>query len=161
MTSFAVLLGLTRSWYAKYGKNIMSFLMFGMIGSVICYLIAGLGTNPVLCMIACVLTGIFTSMLWPGTLILMEEKLPGVGVTAYALMAAGGDCGASVAPQMLGIVVDNVTVSSWAAEMAANLAITPEQLGMKVGMLAAAIFPILGSALLIYMKKYFTNQNKL
>lgn len=38
--------------------------------------------------LACVFTGLFTSMLWPGTLIMMEENLPGVGVMAYALMGA-------------------------------------------------------------------------
>ena len=43
-------------------------------------------------------------MLWPGTLILMEEKIPAVGIAGYALMAAGGDFGASIAPQTLGIV---------------------------------------------------------
>lgn len=159
MTSFAVLLGLTRSWYAKYGKNIMSFLMFGMIGSVICYLIAGLGTNPVLCMIACVFTGIFTSMLWPGTLIMMEEKISGVGVTAYALMAAGGDFGASVSPQMMGIVVDKVAVSSFAADMAAKTSLVPEQIGMKVGMLISVSFPLLGIVLLLYMKRFFNKNN--
>ncbi|MBR2938614.1 MAG: hypothetical protein IKC15_01990, partial [Kiritimatiellae bacterium] len=42
---------------------------------------------------ACVLTGFCTAMMWPGTLILMEEKIPHPGVTAYALMATFGDFG--------------------------------------------------------------------
>jgi len=155
MALFAALLALTRTAYAKFGKNIMNMLFCSMIGAAVCYLVVALCPVPGVSMAACVLTGICTSMLWPGTLILMEEKLPGVGVTAYALMAAGGDCGASIAPQMLGIVVDKVAVSSWAAELAAKLSIDPEQLGMKVGMLAAAVFPILGVMLLMYMKRYF------
>ena len=73
----------------------------------------------------------------------MEEEIPGAGVTAYALMAAGGDFGASVAPQMLGAVADAVAVGS------------TEQIGMKVGMLAAVIFPVLGVLLVLYMRKYF------
>ena len=89
LTVFAVLLGLTRSLYAKYGKNITKMLLFGMIGSACCYLVAGLCPISVISMIACVLNGICTAMLWPGTLLLMEEKIPGVGVAAYALMAAG------------------------------------------------------------------------
>jgi hypothetical protein len=76
-------------------------------------------------------------------------------VAAYALMAAGGDFGASVAPQMMGILVDSVSASSCAAEMSVQLALTPEQIGMKVGMLAAAIFPVIGTFLLLYMKRYF------
>ncbi len=159
LTLFAVLLALTRSWYAKYGKNIYKVLLVSMSASVACYLAASLSPVPVISMIACVLTGIFTSMLWPGTLILMEEKIPGVGVVAYALMAAGGDFGASVAPQMLGIIVDTVAASEWVKPISAGLAISPEQMGMKAGMLMAAIFPALGVAVLLYMKRYFRKQN--
>lgn len=161
LAMFAVLLGLTRTWYAKYGKNITTVLLIGMIGAAACYLTAGLSELPVLSLIACVLTGIFTAMLWPGTLIMMEENVPGVGVTAYALMAAGGDFGASIAPQMLGIVVDKVAASTWAAKMSAQWSIAPEQLGLKIGMLTAVAFPLLGIFLLIYIKRYFKKQKQM
>lgn len=154
---FAILLGLTRTWYAKYGRNIENFLLGSMIGATICYLCIGLSGNVIISFVACVLTGCFTSMLWPGTLILMEEKIPNVGVAAYALMAAGGDFGASVAPQLLGIIVDKVSISNWAEQFSSTL--SPEQLGMKVGMLVAAIFPLLGTVLLIYIKRFFTMQH--
>ncbi len=159
MALFATLLALTRTAYAKYGKNITNMLLCSMCCAVVCYIAAALVPFPIVAMIACVGTGICTSMLWPGTLILMEEKFPGAGVTAYALMAAGGDCGASVAPQMLGVVVDNVAASTWGIQMAEKVAMTPDQFGMKVGMLAAAVFPILGVALLIYMKRYFAKNH--
>lgn len=70
-----------------------------MIGAALCYLAAGLSTNVILAFVACIFTGLFTSMLWPGTLILMEKKIPAPGIAAYALMAAGGDLGASIAPR--------------------------------------------------------------
>lgn len=155
LAAFAVLLGLARTLYAKYGKNISAVLLLGMAGALACYLIIGLSGNVILSMIACIFTGLFTSMLWPGTLILMEEKIPNVGVAAYALMAAGGDFGGSIAPQMLGVVVDKVSGSNWASELCATLSITPEQVGMRIGMLTAAVFPALGVILLLYMKKYF------
>lgn len=155
---FAILLALTRTWYAKYGKDISTVLLIGMIGASVCYVTAGLCPYPIVSMIACILVGIFSSMLWPGTLILMEEKYPGLGVVAYAIMAAGGDFGASVAPQMIGIVVDNVAVSSWALEMSSTIGITAEQIGMKTGILSASIFPILGIFLLIFMKHYFKKE---
>lgn len=158
MALFAILLGLGRNWYAKYGRNISKVLLAGMAGATVCYLIAGISTNPIVSMIACVLTGLCTSMLWPGTLILMEEKFPNSGVTAYALMAAGGDFGGSVAPQLLGIIVDTVSASDWARQLAARPTVSVEQVGMKVGMLAAAIFPMLGVVLLIYMRKHFAKQ---
>lgn len=155
MALFAILLGAVRTWYGKYGKNIYSVLLFGMIGSVVCYLAAGLSPNSILSTVACVLTGVCTSMLWPGTLIFMEEVTPAPGVAAYALLAAGGDFGASIAPQMLGIVVDTVAESEWGLSLAQTLSLTGEQVGMKVGMLTAAIFPMIGVILLIFMGRYF------
>ena len=94
-------------------------------------------------------------MLWPGTLILMEEKIPAVGVAAYALMAAGGDFGASFAPQTLGIIVDKISVTEWATTIGSTVSLNPEQVGFKIGMLIVTIFPILGILLLVYMKNHF------
>ncbi len=155
MSLFAILLALTRTAYAKYGKNISKVLMLSMVGAIVCYLIVAFSPNAVLSLVACVAVGICTSMLWPGTLILMEEKVPAVGVAAYALMAAGGDFGASFAPQTLGIIVDNISVAEWATTLGNTLSLSPEQIGFKVGMLIATIFPILGVLLLVYMKKHF------
>ena len=160
MALFAALLALTRTVYAKYGKNIIKVLFLGMVGAAICYIVVGVCSNVVISLIACVLVGICTSMLWPGTLIMMEEKFPNIGVAAYALMAAGGDFGASIAPQMMGIVVDTVSASNWAATLSETLSMTTEQIGMKTGMIVSAIFPILGIFLLIYIKKYFAKNTE-
>jgi fucose permease len=159
MAAFAMVLVLARTLYAKYGKNITAVLLYSMMGAVVCYLVAALSPIVAVSMIACVLTGFATSMLWPGTLILMEEKIPNPGVTAYALMAAGGDSGASVAPQLLGIITDRVAASDWAAQLSANLSITPDEIGMKVGMIIASIFPLLGIGVILYIKKYFSHAN--
>lgn len=158
MSLFAILLALTRSAYAKYGKNIFNTLMVSMLGAIVCYLAVAVSQNAVFSLIACVALGICTSMLWPGTLILMEKEIPAVGVAAYALMAAGGDFGASVAPQTLGIIVDNIALTEWAKTFGSTLSLSPEQVGFKVGMLIAAVFPSLGVLLLIYMKKFFKKQ---
>ena len=155
MAMFAILLGIARISYAKYGKNIMRVLLIGMFGATVCYITVGLTSNVVLAFIACILTGLFTSMLWPGTLIMMEENIPGLGVAAYALMASSGDLGASFAPQLLGIVVDKVSVSEFAAEMSVKLSLTAEQIGLKAGMLVTSVFPVIGTVLLIFAIKYF------
>lgn len=152
---FAVLLGLARIGYAKFGKNICKTLVIGMIGAAGCYIVAGLSANGMVGLVACAMAGLFTGMLWPGTLILMEEKIPGAGVTAFALMAAGGDLGASVAPQLMGVVIDRVTASAWAIELGAKLHLSGEQVGMKVGMLVSSLFPILGIALLLVIIRFF------
>lgn len=140
VATFAILLGITRISYAKWGKNIGVMLLVGMIGATACYLVVGLVSSTVPAFIACILTGVFTSMLWPGTLILMEEKVPGVGVSAYALMAASGDLGASVAPQLMGIIAD---ASS-----------------LQTGMLISAIFPVLGTAIVIIAMKTLKTKPK-
>ncbi len=157
---FAVLLGTARIGYAKFGKNIFPVLLIGMTGAAACYFAAGLSDNIIVAFLACVLTGLFVSMLWPGTLIMMEENIAGVGVSAYALMAASGDFGSSVAPQLLGVVVDNVSASRFAENLGRQLSLSPEQVGMKAGMLVTAIFPLLGVVLVLTAMRYFKKQAK-
>ena len=160
MAMFAILLGLARILYSRYGKNITAVLLCGMIAAIACYLTVALVNNAVVALIACALTGFVTSMLWPGSLIMMEEKLPNVGVAAFALMAAGGDLGASVAPQLMGVVVDQVSVSGFAAELGEKLGMTAEQVGLKAGMLITAVFPLLGALLVIVIMRYFRQERK-
>ena len=155
MAMFAILLGIARISYAKYGKRIFPVLLGGMSLAAVCYVIVAFSSNAAVALIACALTGFFTAMLWPGALIMMEEKLPGVGVTAFALMAAGGDLGASVAPQLMGIVVDKVALSDMAARLASETGLAPEQIGMKTGMLITAIFPAMGVFMLLLAMRYF------
>lgn len=150
---FALLLAITRGAYAKYTPDITKTLLFSMLGATICYLAVGISDNVIISFIACIFVGIFSSMLWPGTLILMEEMIPFPGVAAFALMAAGGDFGASVAPQLLGVMVDRVSQSNFAAETAQILSTTTDAIGLKIGMLSASVFPLCGLLLLIYIRK--------
>ncbi|MBQ4120884.1 MAG: MFS transporter [Clostridia bacterium] len=152
---FAVLLGLMRISYARFGKRIFRVLLIGMSGAAACYLVVAFSSNVVLAFVACILTGLCTSMLWPGSLIMMEENLPGMGVAAYALMAAGGDLGASAAPQLMGVVIDTVAASDFAKEASVRLGITAEQVGLKAGMLVTALFPIIGVVVLLLAMRYF------
>ncbi|MBR3942270.1 MAG: MFS transporter [Clostridia bacterium] len=156
----AALMGTGRTLYAKYGKKIENVLLFGMLGAGVCYLTASLSLNPVIGVTACVLTGIFVSMLWPGTLIYLEEKYTHVGVAVYALMAAGGDMGAAVAPQMVGILSDKFSLSELAIKISETLHIGTEQVGMRAGLLVAALFPIAGAVCVLCMKKHFKNRDK-
>ena len=126
-----------------------------LLGAFFCYMCAGFVENPVIALIACALTGICTSMLWPGSLIYAEEKIPGMSVAAYALMAAGGDMGASIAPQLVGIMADKVGASSMAHTLGNTLNLTAEQIGMRSGFLIAGLFPLLGFITVLIMKKYF------
>ena len=140
---FALALGFGRSLYAKKGKNIEKVLLAGSIGAACCYLIASLSPFPIVGLIACALTGFCVSMLWPGNLIVASDRNPKGGVFLFAMMAAGGDLGASVAPQLVGLVTDFAIVNPSLIAFAQNLSLTPEQFGMKLGLLVGAIFPLL------------------
>lgn len=139
---FAMTLGLGRTLYAKYGQNIEKILFLGSLGAAVCYPVAALSGVPVVGLLACAFTGFCVSMLWPGNLVVAADRFPHGGVFLYAMMAAGGDLGASVGPQLVGVVTDAVAASSFGIELAARFALLPEQLGMKCGLLVGAAFPL-------------------
>lgn len=139
---FSVFLGLGRTLYAKFGKNLGKVITLGAIGAFVCYLICAISPWPIVGLVACALTGFCTSMLWPGNLVLATDRFPTGGVFIFAMMAAGGDLGASVAPQLIGIITDTAIANPTIASFAATMELAPEQLGMKLGMLLAMLFPL-------------------
>lgn len=146
---FAVMLGIGRSLYAKIGKNISKVLFLGAIGAAVCYLVSAVSPIPIIGLFACAFTGFCVSMLWPGSLIVASDKFPSGGVFIFALMAAGGDLGASVGPQLVGIITDATIINPQAIELANRLSMTPDQFGMKLGMLIGMLFPF--AAIFVYM----------
>ncbi|MBR2353241.1 MAG: hypothetical protein IKA76_01905 [Clostridia bacterium] len=146
---FGFMLGLGRTMYAKKGKQIERVLFLSAIGATVCYGTAALSGIPILGLIACGMTGLFTAMLWPGSLIVAADRVPTGGVFIYAMMAAGGDLGASVGPQLVGVITDGVAANPAAWELAAKLGLSGEQLGMKCGVLVGMLFPLI--AILVYL----------
>jgi fucose permease len=152
---FAVTLGLGRSLYAKFGKNISNALFWGAIGATVCYLVAAVSPFPVVGLIACALTGFCVSMMWPGSLIVASDRYPQGGVMIFALMAAGGDFGASMGPQMVGVVTDAAIKNETLISMANPLGLSAEQFGMKLGMIVGMLFPMIAIAVYAtYLKSY-------
>ena len=147
---FGLMLGLGRTLYAKRGKNIERVLFLGAVGSTVCYLLAAFSGSAVIGLIACAATGLCVSMLWPGCLIVVAKYFPRGGVFIYAMMAAGGDLGASVSPQLTGIITDTVSRSSFASSVAEALGITAEQVGMKCGITTGMIFSLI--AVFVYLR---------
>lgn len=153
VAAFSVMLGLGRSLYAKIGRNIEKVLVLGAVGASLCYFTVAVFNIAWLGLIACALTGFCVSMLWPGNLIIAADKFPESGVFIYAIMAAGGDLGASVAPQLVGIITDAAIANPTAVSLAQSLALLPEQLAMKLGMLFAMLFPITGIFVYLHIAK--------
>ncbi len=140
---FGCMLGLGRTLYAKIGKNAPKILFLGGIGATLCYVIAVFTPIPILGLLACALTGISVSMLWPGSLIIGQERIPHGGMFFFAMMAAGGDMGSAIAPQLVGAVTDLVSASSLATSLSASLGFTVEQVGMRAGLLVGTLFPLI------------------
>ena len=131
---FAVLMGLSRVFYAKFGPriNISKFMILSGILCVTCYLLAGLASIPMLGLAGCALCGFSVGIMWPGSISISSRSLPNGGTALFALLALAGDLGGSLAPSLIGSV-------SQAA--GGNL---------KAGLLTAVIFPlVLVIALLI------------
>jgi len=139
---FGLALAIGRTLYAKFGKNIGKILSWGAVGACLCYFVAIFVPVPVIGLVACGATGFFVSMMWPGSLVIASDRFPNGGVLVYALMAAGGDLGASIAPQLVGVVTDSVAQSGYFIDLAMQWGMTAEQLGMRAGLLVGAIFPL-------------------
>ena len=145
---FALMLAIGRTLYTKRGKNIEKTLLISAIGTAVCYIAATLSPYATVGLIAAALTGLFTAMLWPGTLIAAEKKFPLGGVFLFAILASGGDLGAALIPQLVGIVTDAVADTDAAIRLGTRLSMTGEQIGMRAGMLLATLFALI--AILIF-----------
>lgn len=150
---FALMLGTGRTLYSKTGKNIGRVLLLGAVGATLCYLIAAISNVPVIGLIACAFSGFCVSMLWPGNLIVASDRFPAGGIFIYAMMAAGGDLGGAVGPQLVGVITDTAIQNSSAIALAHTLGLSPEQFGMKLGMLVGMLFPLFAIPLYAHIKK--------
>ena len=142
MALFAAFLGLGRTLYSKFGKNIGKILVLGAISAGVCYVVAALTNVAVIGLLTCAFTGFCVSMLWPGSLIVSAERITTGGVFIFAMMASGGDLGAAIGPQISGVVTDLVIASPTLNSIAQSLSLSPETLGMKAGILIGALFSL-------------------
>lgn len=159
MVLFMVLLGLGRTLYGKYGKNIENVIVFSFAGSVVCYAVISLCSVKAFSLVACVFCGIFASMLWPGTLIWMEKKFPSCGVAVYALLAAGGDIGGSVAPQLVGALTDRFGGGSISEKAATFFGTGSEEAALRLAVLSVIVFPLIGFVISVFLRKKYSGQN--
>lgn len=150
---FAFFLGLGRTLYTRFGKNIGRVLVISGTGAFFCYAVCALSSSSLWGLAACALTGFASAMLWPGSLIAASDGFPHGGIFIFAMMAAGGDCGAAIGPQLVGSVTDFALANPYLISLAANLQMTPDQLGLKLGILLGAIFPLISIPVYIKIAK--------
>ena len=144
MCGFALMLGIGRLVYGILGSklNLHRVMIWGAAGAAVCYLVAVFSAIPALSVAACALCGICVSLLWPGTLVLASAKLPMAGASMFALLAAGGDMGASIGPWVTGFVTDTAQRLHAGSMFGLFSHLPIEQLALRIGLLAGLVMPV-------------------
>ncbi len=138
--TFAVLMGISRVYYGKYGSkiNLDRFMMYSSILCIISYLSIAFIPHPILGFIGCGLCGLSVGILWPGTLSKAAASIKNGGTTMFALLALAGDLGCTTGPTLAGIISGRF------------------QDNLRIGILSAIIFPLLLLLGLIICKRFIT-----
>ena len=143
--AFALCMAFTRMMYGLHGEKVAvdRALVLSAALCIVCYLTAVLSTIPFLALIGCALCGVSVGLMWPGTVSATARRFPLGGTAMFGLLAISGDIGCSVGPWLTGVVSDAMQSSAWGASLMAQLSLSAEQLGLKAGLLVAAVFPVL------------------
>lgn len=108
---FAVTFTIGRFLFGFLGHkvNLGHVLIAGASFTSLCYLALFFSSNDILSIIACALSGIGVSMMWPGTLSQGSKYYKNPSTIYFGLMSACGDIGAAVIPLLVGVIVDNMS----------------------------------------------------
>ncbi len=125
--SFAVLMGISRVFYGKFGEKIdlNKFMIGSSLLCVLSYICIGLVNNPVISLVACAVCGLSVGIMWPGAYSKASASINGGSTALFALLALAGDLGCTTGP----------TLAGEAANIAGG--------NLKTGILCAVIFPVL------------------
>lgn len=124
---FAIMMGLSRLFYGKYGAR-LRLQRFMVMSGILClgsYLVISLSPWAFLSLIGCAVCGLSVGIMWPGSFSISASRIPMGGTMMFAFLAMAGDVGCAVGPTVVGMVsgaFDN---------------------DLQRGILAAAIFPVL------------------
>lgn len=150
---FAVMMGIGRTGYGICGHRwrISRVLSACAFLTTVCYFCVVFVPVPFISLIACGITGLGVSLMWPGMLSLCAKKYPGAGASMFALLAVGGDIGCSLGPWLTGVAADMAGNSPAVQKIGAAFSLSAEQTGLRAGILAGVFFPlfmIIGMAVL-------------
>jgi len=134
---FAMFMGISRVLYGKFSEKFPLTRVMLVCGIMCagCYLLASLSALPILGLVGCALCGLAVGIMWPGSISISSQKCPRGGTAMFAFLALAGDLGAMVSPAMVGSL----------SEMAGG--------NLKMGLLAATVFPVVLVLGLLILKK--------
>lgn len=124
-TLFAVLMGLSRVIYGKYGGKIGldRMMILSCALCVIAYLMIALFDSAVIGLTGIAISGFAVGIMWPGTYSKAAGVMKGGGTAMFAFLALAGDLGCTSGP----------TFAGWTAAVFGD--------NLKVGILCATVFP--------------------
>lgn len=124
-TLFAVLMGLSRVIYGKYGDKIGldRMMILSCALCVIAYLMIALFDSAVIGLTGIAISGFAVGIMWPGTYSKAAGVMKGGGTAMFAFLALAGDLGCTSGP----------TFAGWTAAVFSD--------NLKVGILCATVFP--------------------
>ena len=125
--AFAVLMGISRAFYGKYGDKIDldRFMGGSAILCILSYLCMSLIPIPAAGLIGCAVCGLSVGIMWPGAFSRASAAIRRGGTAMFAFLALAGDLGCSGGPTLVGLV---------SSRFGNNL---------RAGILAAILFPVL------------------
>jgi fucose permease len=124
---FAVMMGISRLFYGKYGDKI-KLRHFMALSGLVCfgsYLVISLSPWPFVNLLGCAVCGLSVGIMWPGSFSTAARRIPLGGTMMFAFLALAGDVGCAAGPTLVGMissVFDN---------------------DLKKGILSAIVFPVL------------------
>lgn len=135
--AFAALMGVSRLLFGKYGHkiNLMRFMTLCAALCIASYLCIALVPSATVGLLGCAVCGFSVGIFWPGSLSTSAATIKNGGTAMFALLALAGDIGCSAGPTLAGLV---------SGAFGDNL---------RLGILAAAIFPVLMLIGLIFSRK--------
>ena len=151
---FAVLMGSGRLLFGVFGSRVRlkSALTYYSILCTICYIVAATAKNPYIALFFCALTGFSVSIMWPGVYSYSSSVIKQGKTAMFGILALCGDVGCSLGSWLTGSMSDFSLTFPKVLEFAVRCGISYEQMGLKIGIGCAAVFPLLMSIALISSK---------
>lgn len=130
-------------WKGSHGNLNRVMWISAALSGLTCLAMALL-PSPALALLATGLSGVFVSMLWPGTISLAAARFPLAGASLFAFLAAAGDAGAALMPWLAGLITDHAgnTLPDWMQTLVGQGSETGAA-GLRLAYVVTALWPFL------------------
>jgi fucose permease len=156
--AFALLMGVSRLIYGVKSSriNLGKALAASSMLCLFSYMLAVFSKNPFFSLAGCALCGLSVGIMWPGTFSFAAGRFPQGGTAMFALLALSGDIGCSAGPGLVGLLSSVGENSMAVIHCLLPINLDAVQSGLRSGLLAAAVFPIL----MLWLSLSITGKNR-